>query len=118
MVNPLERLWKDICTIYKKEKIKNEQTKITEFSEVAIFEDIPCKLSFESLNSNSDDNVATISQSVKLFLNPQIIIPSGCKIVVRRFNLPEREFIYSKSGEAGVFTNHQEIPLAEWKGYA
>ena len=118
MVNPIEMLWKDTCTIYKKDKIKNEQTKITEFSEVAIFEDIPCKLSFESLNSNSEDNVAAISQGVKLFLSSEIVIPSGSKIVVRRFNSIEREFIYSKSGEAGVFTNHQEIPLSEWKGYA
>lgn len=115
MVNPLERLWKDKCTIYKKDKVKNEQTKLTEFLEIAIFEDIPCKLSFESLSTSGKDNIATISQQIKLFLNSDIIIPSGCKIVVKR---QDREFIYSQSGEAGVFANHQEIPLCLWKGYA
>ena len=48
----------------------------------------------------------------------QVEIPAGCKIVVTRFNNLERKFTYSKSGEAGVFTNHQEIQLEPWKGYA
>ena len=30
----------------------------------------------------------------------------------------ENDWFYSKSGEAGVFTNHQEIQLEPWKGYA
>ena len=62
--------------------------------------------------------ILTFAQTVKLFLAPDVEIPAGCKIVVTRFNNLERKFTYSKSGEAGVFTNHQAIQLAQWKGYA
>ena len=55
---------------------------------------------------------------MKLFISPDVETPAGCKIVVKRFNNLEREFTYSKSGEAGVFTNHQEIMLEPFKGYA
>ena len=114
----LERLWKDRCTVYKREQVKDPTTKLTDFEEKPLFQDQPCKLSFETLNSSSGDPVATVSQTVKLFLSPDLEIPAGCKIVVTRFNDLERKFTYSQSGEAGVFTNHQEIQLVPFKGYA
>lgn len=114
----LERLWKDRCTVYKREKVKDSTTKLTDFEEKPLFQDQPCKLSFETLNSSSGDPVAVVSQTVKLFLSPDLEIPAGCKIVVTRFNDLERKFTYSKSGEAGVFTNHQEIQLVPFEGYA
>jgi hypothetical protein len=114
----LERLWKDRCTIYTQEKVKDPTTKLTDFEEKPLFQDQPCKLSFETLNSSSGDPVAVVSQTVKLFLSPDLEIPAGCKIVVTRFNDLERKFTYSQSGEAGVFTNHQEIQLVPFKGYA
>lgn len=114
----LERLWKDRCTIYTQEKVKDPTTKLTDFEEKPLLQDQPCKLSFETLTSSSGDPVAAISQTVKLFLSPDVEIPAGCKIVVTRFNDLERQFTYSKSGEAGVFTNHQEIQLEPFKGYA
>lgn len=114
----LERLWKDRCTVYKREKVKDPITKLTDFEEKPLIQDQPCKLSFETLTSTSGDPVAVVSQTVKLFLSPDVEIPAGCKIVVTRFNNLERKFTYSKSGEAGVFTNHQEIQLVPFAGYA
>lgn len=114
----LERLWKDRCTVYKQEKVKDPTIKLTDFVETPLLQDQPCKLSFETLTSSSGDPVAAVSQTVKLFLSPDVEIPAGSKIVVTRFNYLERKFTYSKSGEAGVFTNHQEIQLEPWKGYA
>ena len=114
----LERLWKDHCSVFVKTKVTDSTTKLTDFEETPLLQDQPCKLSFETLNSSDGDPVATVAQSVKLFLSPDVEIPAGCKIVVTRFNDLERQFIYSKSGEAGVFTNHQEILLEPWKGYA
>lgn len=114
----LERLWKDRCTIYTQVKVKDPTTKLTDFEEKPLLQNQPCKLSFETLTSTSGDPVAAVSQTVKLFLSPDVEIPAGCKIVVTRFNDLERQFTYSKSGEAGVFTNHQEIQLTPFKGYA
>lgn len=114
----LERLWKDRCTVYHRVKVTDPKTKLTDFEEKPLFQDQPCKLSFETLNSTDGDHVATVAQSVKLFISPDVEIPAGCKIVVTRFNDLERTFTYSRSGEPGIFTNHQEIMLEPFKGYA
>lgn len=114
----LERLWKDRCTVYHRVKVTDPKTKLTDFDEKSLLQDQPCKLSFETLNSTDGDHVATVAQSVKLFISPDVEIPAGCKIVVTRFNDLERTFTYSRSGEPGIFTNHQEIMLEPFKGYA
>ena len=114
----LERLWKDRCTVYHRVKVTDPKTKLTDFDEKPLLQDQPCKLSFETLNSTDGDHVATVAQSVKLFISPDVEIPAGCKIVVTRFNDLERTFTYSRSGEPGIFTNHQEIMLEPFKGYS
>ena len=114
----LERMWKDRCTVIQRVKVTDPDTKLTDFSETPLLENQPCKLSFEKLTSTDGENVAAKFQNVKLFLSPDVVIPAGCKIVVQRFNEIDREFTFSNSGEAGVFTNHQEIYLTIWKGWA
>lgn len=114
----IERLWKDRCTVYHQEKVKDPETKLTDFEEKPLLQDQPCKLSFETLNSTDGDPVAALTQSVKLFISSDVEIPAGCKIVVTRFNNVERKFTYTRSGEAGVFTDHQEIMLEPFAGYA
>jgi hypothetical protein len=111
-------MWKDRCSIFHQEKITDPDTHLTDFQEKPLLEDLPCKLSFETLTSNGEDHVAAVTQITKLFLSPDVDIPPGCKIVVTRFNQTERKFEFSKSGLAGVFTNHQEIYLDTFRGYA
>lgn len=117
----LERMWWDRCTIFQKVKNTDPKTKLTDFSETPLVEDQPCKLSFETLNSTDGEHTAAKFQNVKLFLSPYLVIPAGCKVSVKRFNRKGelvREFTFAHSGEAGVFTNHQEIYLDIWKGWA
>lgn len=114
----LERLWKDRCTISQRVKVIDPDTKLTRFTESTLLEDQPCKLSFETLSVADGSPVAAVSQGAKLFLSPDVMIPAGCKIIIKRHNDLEREFTYAKSGEAGVFTNHQEIPLELFRGWA
>jgi len=114
----LQRLWRDRCWIFHQVEETNPVTHLTSFVERPLLEDEPCKLSFETLTSTSGDHVAAAGQSVKLFLSSNVEIPPGCKIVIRRFNDPAREFVFSKSGLVGVFTSHQEIFLEPFKEYA
>lgn len=112
----LQRMWKDTCSVYVQEKRKNESTKRTEFVEVALFENQPCKLSFESLTTTKETNHApSVTQGVKLFIDNELSIPSGSKIVVTR---KDKSFTYKSSGEPGVFTYHQEINLEIFEGWA
>lgn len=114
----LERMWRDRCSIIVRAEQTDPDTNLTDFQETPLFEDQPCKLSFEKQTTTDENHVATVAQVVKLFLSPDLVIPPGCKIVVNRFNEVERQFTYSQSGEAGVFTNHQEITLTLWEGWA
>ena len=111
----LERLWKDRCWVYTQEEVTDPSTKLTDFQEKPLFEDQPCKLSFSTLSANAGDELPVVAQAVKLFLSPELTVPPGSKIVIKR---ADREFTYTRSGEPGIFSNHQEILLTEFKGWA
>ena len=114
----LEQLWRDRCTIYVQAESTDHITHLTDFDEKPLIQNQPCKLSFETLTSTSGDELPIVAQSVKLFLSSDVVLPAGCKIVVTRRNKPDTPLAFAKSGEAGVFTDHQEIILTLWKGYA
>lgn len=114
----LERLWRDRCSVFIQTEVTDPSTHLTDFEETPLLQNQPCKLSFETLSATSGDEAPIVAQSVKLFLPPDVAVPAGSKIVVTRFNDVERTFTYAKSGEAAIFTNHQEILLTLWKGYA
>ena len=114
----LEILWKDQCSVYQWTEVTDPETMLTDFQESPLLEDQPCKLSFETLTSTNGDEVATAQQVVKLFLSPDVKVPAGCKIIVTRPNDMERTFTYARSGEPGVFSNHQEIMLEPFRGWA
>ena len=45
----LARLWTDRCTIYGQNAVTVLGSHLTDFQPVVLAEDVPCKLSFESL---------------------------------------------------------------------
>lgn len=114
----LERLWLDRCDIYMQAEVTDPATCLTDFTEILLVREQPCKLSFSSLAPAAGDALPVVTQSVKLFLSPEVSVPAGCRIVVTRPGRVPRSFTYAKSGEAGVFANHQEINLTLWEGYA
>lgn len=111
----LERLWTDTCTVTQRIKTVDSTTHLTDWTETAIYTDIPCKLSFESYPSTAGDPVAAVSQAVKLFLDPSLSIPAGCKITVARGS---NTFTYKASGQPAIFHNHQEINLELFEHWA
>ena len=100
----LQKLWTDRCTVIVRVKKKDEQSKLTDFVEETLFEEEPCKLSFESL-----------STTAKLFMSNEKEVPAGSKIIVTRQG---KTFTFARSGEPGWFTWHQEINLELWKRWA
>lgn len=79
----IERLYKGLCSVKVKVSSVNEETGETVFTEKAVLTEQPCRLSFQSRNSAAkDDGYSTISQSVVLFIAPEVEIPSGSKITV------------------------------------
>lgn len=112
----LEWLYTGICTVYEQRNVTDEVTKITRKEEVSVLEEIPCKLSYKTLdNTVSGDGAAEVSQAVVLFCAPEWEIKPGSKIVVTQNG---RTGAYSRSGLSGVFSAHQEIPLRLFTKYA
>lgn len=121
----LEWLWRDSCSVYVRAEYTDPDTNVTGFREVPLLEDLPCKLSFETSRHRANEcadvdenHAAALSQVVKLFLAPDVEIPAGCKIVVRRFRQPDRALAFARSGVAALFDRHQEIPLSLWERWA
>lgn len=112
----LRKLWNDTCNVYIQEKTINEINKRTEFVETLVIENEPCKLSFNSLNTVENiNNAPSITQTITIFLDNELEIPSGSKIVVTRQN---KQFVYKQSGQPRLFSNHQEIKLELFERWA
>ena len=105
----LERFYSDTCTVYVQQEAESDDC-LTRFKNNVLYADQPCRLSFSSSSTASGDTVAAVSQNVKLFVSPELVIPPGRIDVLRPGEVP-RTFRYKSSGPAAVYPTHQEIPL-------
>lgn len=117
----MQLLWTDTFDLFEQKAVKQSNFS-TDFQEVKVLENIPCKLSFSSVNSampavtpSNDGQTYSITQNIKLFCALDININAGSKIVVKSQG---REFTYCKSGEPSIFATHQEVVLTVFKEYA
>ena len=113
----LERFYSDTCTVYVQQEAESDDC-LTRFESKVLYADQPCRLSFSSSTTASGDIVAAVSQSVKLFISPELVIPPGSRIDVLRPGEIPRAFHYKSSGSAAVYPTHQEIPLELAERYA
>ncbi|MBY0122157.1 hypothetical protein [Bacillus sp. S/N-304-OC-R1] len=112
----IESMYDSTCTVKEFQSVRDPVTQITSKKEIVVLENQPCKLSYEKQMAASNTSApAIIAQSTKLFLAPEITVKAGSKIIVTK-NSKSTE--YSRSGEPAVYTNHQEIMLELFKGYA
>lgn len=104
------------CSIVEFQDITDETTNITDQQEVTVYEGIPCKLSFEKADTATQtDTAATVTQGTKLFIAPEIKVNADSKIIIDWLGETHE---YSMSGEAAVYTSHQEIMLEIFRGWA
>lgn len=112
----IELLYEHTCDTFEYQKVKDEIKKTTSSKEVQVLVNQPCKLSFSNIkNSNQTESANEISQIIKLFISPNIIIKPGTKISVT-YN--GRTDIYINSGVPAIYSTHQEIVLELFKGWA
>ena len=114
----LRRFWTDRCDVFVRESSVDPGTGRSVFEERQVYADLPCRLSyrlsFETLSGVRDVGDAAVStrQAVKLFLAPEIMLPVGSKIVVRRGG---REMMFARSGVPAVFGAHQEVRVERFE---
>lgn len=108
-------LYDGICTVTERQKIKKDNGS-TRFEEVIVLENIPCRLSFKTVDNTAqtENGAAMTIQTTTLFLDPDIKIKSGSKITVTQNGVTTE---YQQSGKAALYDTHQEIALdffREW----
>lgn len=98
------------------ERKKQEINNITKSIEEKVLINQSCRVSFETINANTETNTeAKKTQSIKLFIAPELNIKPGSKIIVIGRG---RTAEYKNSGEPAIYDTHQEIMLELWKGWA
>ena len=112
----IKALWSDRCTISVAERARHSDGS-TYFRETTLCEDEPCFLSHrQEPSANTTDNLsAPLTQSITLFLSAGITVPAGSRITVTHKGRTDG---YKASGQPAVYTNHQEIDLELFKGWA
>lgn len=111
----IQSLWTGVCNIFG---FKDTEDKYgaTIHTEVMLFENLPCRLSFKNISqTNQTESFAVSSQVVKLFITPEVYVPPGSMIEVTQNGVTRK---YKHSGISAVYTNHQEIVLEAYKGSA
>ncbi len=112
----LQKAYSGKCTIYEYSSVKDSVTKITRSEEHLHAADVPCRLSYSSKTAAKiGGNVTGISQTIKLFLSPDINVKEGSKITVKQDNLTRD---YKASGSPAIYPTHQEITLELFKEMA
>lgn len=107
--NPLSKLWIGRCTIYEYQDILDETTYQTTQEPVPVLVDEPCRLSYNREQATDITNgTAIVSQSITLFIRPDIVIKPGSVIEITQHGVTEK---YKGSGKPAVYCNHQEIIL-------
>ena len=106
----LRRLWDGLCDVYVLETAVNKANGRDEPTEVQKLHGEPCRLSFSSISSTTEqDSAPLIQQSVKLFISKTVKIPAGSKIAVTQEG---RTTAYARSGEPAVYSCQQDFWLS------
>lgn len=109
MVNPLSVLWVGKCTVYEYKDVTDPVTYQTTQQEVPVIENEPCRMSYNyEQSTNMQSGAAVVSQSIKLFIRPDLKINPGSVIEITQHGVTQK---YKGSGSPAVYCNHQEIML-------
>lgn len=104
----LEKTYSDVCTVYS--AYDETHRNITRQKRVALYEAVPCALSHRQSNpADQSESEKIVSYTHKLFINPEMIVFSGCEITVERYG---RKYHFTAVGEPFVYETHQEILLS------
>ena len=112
----IQSLWDGRAAITVREGVLDERTGRTEPVERVTASELPCRISFATVKSTEpDEEAARVAQTVTLYIDPSVVIPEGSKITVTQNQVTTD---YERSGKAAVYTDHQEVPLELWEGWA
>ena len=112
----VQSLWDGKAAITVREGKTNEATGRTEPVERVTASDLPCRISYTTVKTAEPaEEAARVAQTVTLLIDPSVEIPEGSKITVTQKGVTTD---YERSGKAAVYSCHQEVSLALFRGWA
>lgn len=104
----IESLYDGVCTVTEYQKVKKENKSIG-FGERVTYQDIPCRMSYKSVNPiNQTDTAGIVTQSIVVYLSPDVLVNPGSKITITQNNVTTE---YKCSGKPAVYSSHQEVSV-------
>ena len=109
----IETLYTGKATIYGAKYVDNGHgaKKLAQNSDVE-YENVPCRLSYDRTEANSQDRFGQVVQEIVLFLNPQYNVKTGAKIEVTQEGATHT---YECGGLRAMYKSHQEIKLIAYR---
>lgn len=111
----IEKLYVDTCNVVEHQVITDPTTKISGMQEITVYENVPCKISYQTVKPSGEGVGGSLFLSAKLICSPDIEIKPGSRIDVTRNG---KTTAYKNSGEPARHVNHQEIMLELFDGWA
>lgn len=108
-MNAMESMYVDKAKVITYVSVRDEITGVTSKVEQILCGNIPCRLSYKSIKSVSQNGVAPEqTQEIKLFLGMEHRISPGCKVVITHGG---QDVTYKASSKAAIYPTHQEVVL-------
>lgn len=112
----IQSLWDGRATITVLNGVLDPATGRTEPVERVTAEDLPCRISYTTVKAAAPaEEAAQVAQAVTLYIDPAVDIPAGSRVTVTQNGVT---LDYERSGKAAVYSCHQEVPLALFRGWA
>lgn len=112
----IEQAYTGLFSVTKQENVKDPETRLCKKQEVRVYENIPCKLAFEgNAPVTMSGGAPQVTQSIKLFTAPELVIIPGSKITVTQDGVTTE---YRGSGKPAAYPTHQEITLELFERWA
>lgn len=112
--NPLSILWVGKATISEYKEITDPETYQTKHELVPIVTDEPCRVSYgqgaysRATTTDITDGVPYITQTITLFISPDVAIKEGSVIEVTQYGRTNK---YKRASKPAVHSQHQEVLL-------
>lgn len=111
----IESSYTGACDISEYQDVR-DNVGITRHTLVKTAEAVPCRLSYSGKTAAvRTETAAAVSQSIKLFLSPEIAVNEGSVITVTQDGITRE---YKSSGVPAAYFSHQEIMLELSKEWA
>ena len=112
----IESQYTGTCTVTEHQKIKKGNGS-TGFTDSVVLENEPCRLSFAtSKSANSDEVAVSVTQSVKVFLSPDIVVKPGSKMTITQNGRAMRVILdLSITQKMARFIQLRETMMIKWR---